>query len=462
MGMIKILFFGTPKFAVDILDQIIESKEYNLVGVVTQPDKEVGRKRIMTPPPVKSYIQSKSLGTEIFQPIKLRLEYSEILKKTQPDIIIVAAYGQIIPKEVLEFPKYLCLNIHGSLLPDLRGAVPVPMALIKGYKQTGVSIQIMAEKLDAGDVLASQIVAIGDDDDTESLKSKLAVVGGKLLLEILPKWISGELKPEKQDETKATFCWEKDISKDKAQIDWGRLTAFEVDRYVKGLNPWPIAWTIIKSEDDPKDDHGIIGNEKFKGKKLLIYKSKILDNDFPHLKDGKLFKKDKSLIARCKYGWLEILECQLEGKTRMSGKDYLYLADDTTTVGRAILIHDRKILLMQRIKNNDEYYLPPGGSIRVNESIEQGVIREFKEETNLDIKPGKFLFDIFSSGGLKRDLYYEAELISSNTNVVMVGEENIYSNPDNFYDVKWVDLKEALDLPIFPEVRNYIQSYLKS
>src|SRR5688572_22105459 len=150
--MIKALFIGTSDFAVPILEKLITSKKVDLAGVVTQPDRPVGRKQILTPPDVKKYLIENSIDVPVFQPEKLGLDAEEILNKTKPELIIVASYGQFIPKIMLNYPKYKCLNIHASLLPDLRGAVPMPMAILKGYEKTGVTLQVMVEGMDEGDI----------------------------------------------------------------------------------------------------------------------------------------------------------------------------------------------------------------------------------------------------------------------------------------------------------------------
>lgn len=337
--MTKTLFIGTSDFAVPIIKKLTELNYINLVGVITQPDKPVGRKQILTPPPVKQFLLNNKIKVETFQPIKLKKDAKKILDKIKPELIIVASYGQFIPKIMLDYPKYKCLNVHISLLPDLRGAVPMPMAILRGYEKTGVSIQIMTEGMDEGDLIGEKEIEIDDKETTETLTKKSSNAGAELLEEILPKWISGQIEPKPQDHNKATYCYQKDIAKENAEIDWNK-PAIEIDRMVRAFYPWPIAWFTLTEKN------GV--NEKYIGKKVKIYKAKCwfqaeqgtdIQKDTPyfHLVKGELngvtdnlsisqiFKHNKSLFIQTSNGILELQEIQLEGKNRMSGKDYLFL-----------------------------------------------------------------------------------------------------------------------------------------
>ena len=331
MTKTKILFIGTSDFAVPILEKLAHSEFIELIGVVTQPDKSIGRHQSeLGQSPVKQWVQTsskKEKKVQLFQPEKLRDEAEKIIELTQPDLIIVASYGQMVPKIMIDYPKFKCLNVHVSLLPDLRGAVPMPMAILKGYKKTGVSIPIMTEKLDDGDIIARREFDIDDDETTESLTKKASNVGADLLISILQKWMNGEVKPVPQDHSKATYCTQNDISKEKAQL-LTTDTAIDIDRKIRAFYPWPIAWSFLRGPEDDKQMEGIEANAQFKGKRLKIFKIKVLDEKYPNKKNLKLFKYENRLILRADDGWLEILECQLEGKKKMPGSDYLFLAND--------------------------------------------------------------------------------------------------------------------------------------
>ena len=335
---IPTIFFGAGNFAVKILENLLNpnspiSETIDIVAVVTQPDKEAGRKKELTPPPVKLFLQNSHVSTErsipLLQPASLRFESANILEKFKPELIIVADYGQIIPNNIIDFPKYKCLNIHGSILPKYRGAVPAAMAILNGDKTTGVSIPIMTYKLDDGAVIGSKEIDILDSDTTYSLRMRLAIVGNELLNEILPKWINGNIEPKPQDESNATFTWEKDIDKEKAFVTLDMPTD-KVERMIRAFSPWPIAWVKLNIDG--------------KVKRLKIYKASLskslvgigavvadsqsqdmLGNLAPQ-EAGKIFKYNKSLYLKFDDGGiLELQEIQLEGKKVLPSKEYLFL-----------------------------------------------------------------------------------------------------------------------------------------
>ncbi len=315
MNKVNTIFIGTGEFAIPILQKLLSLESIKLDAVVTQPDKPAGRKQELTAGPIKNYLnKNNTLGIDIIQPEKIRLVSQEILDKYKPELIIVAAYGQIIPKDILEYPKYKCLNIHGSLLPELRGAVPVPMAILQNLKETGVTIQRMVFEMDEGPIIASAKYQIQDDETTESLMKALSEIGADLLQETLDSWIDGRLSEVPQDSTRATYCYKDDISKSKAKITFST----EIDlaeRMVRAFFPWPIAW--LKMSD---------------GKMLKIFKSKkVLHQENPIVLQNqeaiKVIKDGKRLILSLDNGALELLEVQLEGKKRDSAKNYLYLAE---------------------------------------------------------------------------------------------------------------------------------------
>ncbi|MFL6562549.1 MAG: methionyl-tRNA formyltransferase, partial [Bacillus sp. (in: firmicutes)] len=241
--MTKIVFMGTPEFSVPVLQQIINDG-YEVIGVVTQPDRPVGRKKILTPPPVK--VEALKHGIPVFQPEKIRQEDElEKILSLKPDLIVTAAFGQILPNKLLEAPKYGCINVHASLLPELRGGAPIHYAIIQGKQKTGVTIMYMVEKLDAGDILTSIEVPITEEDNVGTLHVKLSAAGAKLLSETLPLLLEGQLTPRPQNNNEATFA--SNIKREQEKIDWAK-TGEEIYNHIRGLNPWPVAFTTLNGQ----------------------------------------------------------------------------------------------------------------------------------------------------------------------------------------------------------------------
>src|SRR5699024_1645203 len=223
---------GTPDFSVPILQELVGS-EYEIVLVVTQPDRPKGRKRKLTPSPVKE--EAIKHNIPVFQPENLREQYEEIITY-QPDLIITAAYGQLLPNELLETPQYGSINVHASLLPELRGGAPIHYAILQGKQETGITIMYMVEKLDAGDILTQESVMIEETDDVGILHDKLSKIGASLLLKTLPELFAGEITPIKQDDAKATFA--ANIRREEERVDW-KKTNQEVYNQIRGQPPWP-------------------------------------------------------------------------------------------------------------------------------------------------------------------------------------------------------------------------------
>lgn len=251
---------GTPTFAVPVLEKLLQMN-LDLVLVVTQPDRPVGRKRVLTPPPVKRVAVENNIP--VYQPEKLVDNYQEILAY-EPDIIITAAYGQLLPKALLDYPEYGCINVHASLLPALRGGAPIHYAILEGKEETGVTIMYMVEKLDAGDIISQRKVAIAKHDNVGTLHDKLADVGAELLTETLPKIFAKDISPIKQDESQVTYA--PNITPEQEKIDWNK-SHVEVFNQIRGLCPWPGAYTtyqgkrmkIWESEKDPTTYEGTPG-----------------------------------------------------------------------------------------------------------------------------------------------------------------------------------------------------------
>lgn len=304
---IKTIFIGSGEFAVPILNKLLQSDLIEITCVISQPDKPVGRKQILTPTPVSEFLQKNSIKINLETPAKIRLEAENLLNKYQPELIIVASYGQIIPENILNYPKYKALNIHGSLLPELRGAVPVQMSILNGVNKTGVTIQRMVYQMDAGPIVALREVELTNKETSDLLMDQLGSLGAELLIETLPKWIEGKIEEVPQNEMDATYCYKDDIAKHKAEI------TFETDinlaeRMVRAFYPWPIAWV------------------KYNNKFIKIY-SAVIGTTITGLNNLKFIKKDKKLYLGLKNGSLEILELQEEGKKRGGFKNYFYLSD---------------------------------------------------------------------------------------------------------------------------------------
>ena len=290
---------GTPDFAVPCLEKLNNSK-HNVVGVFSQPDKPVGRKQILTPPPVKAYAAEN--GIPVFQPERIKnSDALDIIKELNPDIIVVVAYGKILPKEILNAAKHGCINVHASLLPKYRGAAPIQWAVLNGDEKTGVSIMQMDEGLDTGDVILVRECEIGENETSAELFDKLSIIGAVALLEALDLIESGNSKPVKQPE--GDFGYAKMITKELCPIDWNK-GAREIHNQVRGLQTWPVATTTIN------------------GKTVKIHKTAI--SDIKGNNSGEVVDNNKRLVVCCGDGCcLEILELQPEGKKRMDAKAFL-------------------------------------------------------------------------------------------------------------------------------------------
>ena len=292
----KINLMGTPDFSVPCLNSLIEAG-HEVQAVFTQPDKPRGRKQELTPPEVK--VCALEHGLTVYQPKTLRDgEAMKIISELNPDCIVVVAYGKILPKEILDYPKYGCINIHASLLPKYRGSAPIQWSVINGEKETGVTIMQMDEGIDTGDMLYQKAVPIGIDDTAESMFEKLSVLGGEMIVEALDKLEKGELTADKQDDSLSTHA--PMLDKKISEIDWHKSAA-EVHNLVRGLYSWPIAQTSLH------------------GKKLKIYRTSPAKG---YGEAGAVIGTDPLTIA-CGDGAVEICELQLEGKKRMDAKTFL-------------------------------------------------------------------------------------------------------------------------------------------
>lgn len=295
---------GTPEFAGTSLEFLVNNS-CNVAGVITQPDKPQGRKMTLTPPPVKEYALSKNIA--VYQPSTLRgQEFQELLEAVQPDIIILVAYGKLLPKNVLDFPKYGCVNIHGSLLPKYRGASPITEALMQGDKVTGITSMYMDEGLDTGDMILKEELAIGENENFGELHDRMAVLGGEVLIKTLELIEKGIAPREKQIDGDATHT--KKIDNDTCVIDWNVL-AREIHNKIRALSPNIGAFSFLD------------------GKKLKIFKSEVIaESDVLNiLKDkqnGELCINGKNIYVKTKDGALRIHELQLEGTKKMTAADF--------------------------------------------------------------------------------------------------------------------------------------------
>ena len=303
--MLKIVFMGTPDFAVSSLERLI-AEGYEVVGVFTQPDKPKGRKHILTPPPVK--VCAELHGIPVYQPESLKNgEAMPVLEELRPDVIVVAAYGMLLRSDVLQFPKYGCINVHGSLLPKYRGAAPIQRCVLNGETETGITTMQMDEGLDTGDILLTETVSVGEDETAGELFDRLAVLGGNVLVKTLEALEAGTLTAVPQNGEESTYA--SMLSKKDSSVDWNR-TAAEIHNQIRGLNPWPTA----SCERD--------------GKALKLHTSRMREDLTDEKTDrgapGALYAEDGRLFVRCGDGvYLELLEVQPLGSRRMAAKDYL-------------------------------------------------------------------------------------------------------------------------------------------
>ena len=291
----NVVFMGTPDFAVPSLENI--AKVHNVQAVFTQPDKPVGRKMVLTPPDVK--VCAEKLGIPVYQPVKLKDSDSyEIIKELNPDVIVVVAYGQILPENILNIPKYGCINVHGSLLPKYRGAAPIQWSVLNGDKVTGVTTMYMEKGLDTGDILETKEYEIGINDTAGEVFDTLAEMGGKLILDTLEKAEKGQLHPIKQDDSKSSYA--KMLDKSMCNIDFSK-TNLQVHNQVRGLSPWPVAST------------------KLNGKVLKIFETRLAEGKG---KPGEILNTNPLTIA-CGEGAVVVNTVQLQGKKKMDSKAIL-------------------------------------------------------------------------------------------------------------------------------------------
>ena len=318
----RIVFMGTPEFALPTLEALVES--YSVVGVVTQPDRPAGRGRKLVPSPVKEMAESE--GIPVFQPERVRrLEAVEYLRSLAPDVMVVAAFGQILPASVLEIAPFGVLNVHASLLPRWRGAAPIEGAILAGDSVTGVTIMKMNEGLDTGPVLSMCEIPIGEEETAGELRVRLAAMGAELMMDVLPEYLGGRLQPQPQPEDGVTIT--RRIKKSAAKIDWNK-SAVELHRHIRAFSPEPGAYTQCC------------------GNRFKILRAQMIDTgDMPLGRPGTVFEWEKMPVVVTGDGCLALLQVQMAGKRPMEGgifmrgkRDFVGTCMGSQTPGRIRLI----------------------------------------------------------------------------------------------------------------------------
>ena len=297
----QVVFMGTPDFSIPVLEGLISSEKHEVTAVITQPDKARGRSGKLTFTPVKQCAVEHDIP--VYTPVRVKeKEFIDELKNIPCDVIVVVAFGQILPKEILTMPKYGCVNVHASLLPRWRGAAPMQWAIISGDETTGITTMQMDEGLDTGDMLLKKSVKIEPDETDETLFNKLSPLGAKLLLETLDGIEDGSIKPQKQDDSKSTYA--KLLTKELGRIDF-TWEAVKIERYIRALSNWPNVYC------------------SFKGKTLKVWKASVVMSDSEYKPGTVVNVSKKSFTVQTGSGQLEFLEVQPEGKKRMDAASFL-------------------------------------------------------------------------------------------------------------------------------------------
>lgn len=311
MNKIKVVFMGTPDFAVPVLEGLIEN--YEVVGVVSQPDKRVGRKQELVNTPIKEVALKHNIL--VFQPEKIKEDYEDILK-LNPDIIVTCAYGQIIPSAILDYPRLGCINVHASLLPKLRGGAPIHKAIIDGYTKTGITIMYMDKKMDNGDIISTSETEILDSDNLESLHDRLSIMGRDLLLQTMPSIINGTNKRIKQNEEEVTYAY--NIKREEEHIDLSK-TRREVFNQIRGLSPVPGANLLVDGDE------------------FKIYRAEISERKFTNKEIGEvtgLYKEGIGVMTQD--GEIILTDIKPFGKKRMSASSYINGLRDKSLIGKVL------------------------------------------------------------------------------------------------------------------------------
>jgi methionyl-tRNA formyltransferase len=301
---VKTLFLGSSWESVETLKSLDKDIRFDIIGVITTVDKPVGRDQVMTPSEVKMYALDNDI--EIFHTEKQDDKYREALDTFNPELVVCKAFGEIVPEFFIEYPKYKAINVHFSLLPKYRGAVPIQKAILEGENETGITIMLMSKGLDEGNILRQYKENILPKDTNFSLRKRLVKKSSKVLGEVLEEWVQGSIVLEKQDDSKATYCWQKDISKDNAQVDWKNMEPEYIERMVRAFIPWPIAWT------------------KWNGKRVKLFDVDLVDCN-SNKSPGGLFIDDNILLFATKDNdtCLKVNRLQIAGKQEMSSQEFI-------------------------------------------------------------------------------------------------------------------------------------------
>ena len=296
----RVVFMGTPDFSVPALEALVEAG-HEVAAVVTQPDKPKGRGKAVQMPPVK--IKALEYHIPVYQPVKARApEFVRLLSELAPEVIVVVAFGQLLPKTILDIPPYGCVNIHASLLPKYRGASPIQYAVINGERESGITTQMMAEALDTGDMLDQETILLDEKETGGSLHEKLSAMGGRLILKTLKKLEEGSAVRTPQDDSKS--CYVGMIKKSMGDIDWS-MEAVTIERLIRGLNPWPSAYTV------------------WNGKVIKVWNASVIDKEYAGICGQVVEAGHGRFVVKTGKGSLSIEELQLQGKKRMDVASFL-------------------------------------------------------------------------------------------------------------------------------------------
>jgi methionyl-tRNA formyltransferase len=322
---VRVVFLGSPEFAVPSLESLVENDDIEVSLVVTQPDRSAGRGRKLRPPPVK--IAAESYGLSVLQPYTLRdPEVVERIREVAPDLIVVVSYGEILRKNVLELPRYGCLNIHPSLLPRYRGAIPIQAAILNGDEKTGVSVMKLVRRMDAGPVLYQEDVPLVGNETAGTLSTTLSQLAANRLPGVIQRWVNGEINTIEQDEHSATYT--RELKKADAQIDW-RSTATAIERFIRAMDPWPRAWTLL-------------------GKQRMSILAASLDCDAPEGEAGAVIIDEDGVQIATGNGCLRLETVQVAGKKAMSATEWARGIRETDELHFANLVSDRLPIIFTR------------------------------------------------------------------------------------------------------------------
>ncbi len=303
---IKVLFMGTPDFSLLGFKALIEAKNFEIVGVYTQSDKPVGRKQTLTAPPVK--LLAQEYGLKVFQPLKIKPELKNI-KNLAPDLIVVIAYGKIIPQEILDIPKYGCINVHASLLPKYRGAACLSAPILNGDNKTGITIMKMEAGLDTGPIIKQAEITLSGEEKLKDIHDKLSALGAEILVPTLRLWLEKKIEARKQNNEEATYI--KVLKKENGKLDFNK-NAEELERMIRAYNPWPGTYALLKDEALKIIEAKVIKEDEINSKESLKL-----------LKIAEIFQENKRLLVKCGQNYLDILKLQLPGKKPLSAQEFL-------------------------------------------------------------------------------------------------------------------------------------------